>query len=92
MSSEAFRSHVGNRPGGAKVIAYECECSPKTAQSWLDGDSTPAGILDLRAMNAIPAYAALKREIASLQSDMDPRLQAKIAELHRMTLELAGPA
>lgn len=90
LSSQAFRAHVGDRPGGAQALADEIECSPKTAQSWLDGESTPAGILDLRAMARIPAYAALKREIAAMETTMDPRLQAKYQELHRLTLEIAG--
>jgi len=90
MSSSAFRQHVGDRPGAAKALAEDCECSPKTAQSWLDGESTPAGILDLRAMSAVPVYAALKREIAAMEMGLDPRLQAKYQELHRLTLQLGG--
>lgn len=90
LSSGAFREHVGDRSGGAKALADEIECSPKTAQSWLDGESTPAGILDLRAMSKVPAYAALKREIAAMEIGLDPRLQAKYAELHALTLRLAG--
>lgn len=90
LSSNAFREHVGSRIGGARALADEIECSPKTAQSWLDGESTPAGILDLRAMATIPAYAALKREIAAMESGMDPRLQAKYQELHALTLSLAN--
>lgn len=87
----AMRDHVGgSRPGGAKVIAEDCECSEKTAQNWLDGKAAPSGILDLRAMHAIPAYDALKREIAALERNLDPRLQAKYQELHRLTLELAN--
>jgi hypothetical protein len=89
LSSNAWRQFAGNRPGAAKFIAEVIECSPKTAQSWLDGESTPAGLLDMRAMNRNPVYAALKREIAGMESDMDPRLQAKYQELHRLTLELA---
>jgi hypothetical protein len=90
LSSRAFREHTGDRSGAAKALADEIECSPKTAQSWLDGESTPAGILDLRAMSRIPAYAALKREIAQLETDMDPRLQAKLMELHQLTQDLAN--
>lgn len=90
LSSAAFREFTGDRPGAAKAIADEVECSAKTAQSWLDGESTPAGILDLRALARIPTYAALKRQIAAMETDMDPRLQAKYQELHRLTLELAG--
>jgi hypothetical protein len=89
LSSDAWRAYAGSRPGAAKWIAEEVECSPKTAQSWLDGESTPAGILDMRAMNKNPIYAALKREIAGMECNLDPRLQAKYAELHRLTLELA---
>lgn len=90
LSSQAFREHVGDRPGASKALAEDVECSPKTAQSWLDGESTPAGILDLRAMSAVPAYAALKREIAAMEMGLDPRLQAKYQELHRLTLQLGG--
>lgn len=86
----AMRQEAGDRPGAAKFIAARIECSPKTAQSWLDGETAPSGILDCRAMNRLPAYAALKREIAAMETDMDPRLQAKYQELHRLTLELAG--
>ena len=87
--SRAFREHTGNRPGAAQELAGEIECSDKTTKSWLDGKTAPSGILDLRAMNRIPAYAALKREIAQLESDLDPRLQAKLQELHQLTQQLA---
>ena len=87
--AHSMREEAGDRPGAAKYIAELIECSPKTAQSWLDGETAPSGILDLRAMNRLPAYAALKREVAAMESDMDPRLQAKLQELHRLTLELA---
>ncbi len=87
--AKAMHQEAGDRPGKAKYIAELVECSPTTAQSWLDGETAPAGILDLRAMNRLSFYAALKREIAAMETDMDPRLQAKYAELHRLTLELA---
>lgn len=90
LSSSAFREHTRGLAKPSHVIADELECSPKTAQSWLDGESTPAGILDLRAMARIPAYAALKREIAAMEVTLDPRLQAKYQELHALTLALAG--
>jgi hypothetical protein len=89
LTQGAIREEAGARPGAAKYIANLLECSPKTVQSWLDGETAPSGILDLRAMNRLPAYAALKREIAALETTMDPRLQAKYQELHRLTLELA---
>ena len=88
--SKAMHEDTGDRPDKAKYLASKLECSWKTTKSWLDGDTAPSGILDLRAMNRIPAYEALKREIAALERDLDPRIQAKYQELHRLTLELAG--
>ena len=92
LSSQAFREHTGHRPGAAKELAAEIECSDKTTKSWLDGKTAPSGIYDLRAMNRIPAYAALNRKLAAMESAMDPRVQATIQELHRMTLALSEAA
>jgi hypothetical protein len=86
----AMREHVGERPGGAKILALEIECSEKTTQSWLDGKATPRGILCSRAMARIPEYAALKRKLAAQEAALDPRVQQTIHELHRMSIELAG--
>ena len=90
LSAAAFREHTGDRPGAAKELAGEIECSDKTTRSWLAGETAPSGILDLRAMARIPAYAALKRKLANQESALDPRVQETIQQLHRMTLELAG--
>lgn len=90
LSAKAFRDHAGDRPGAAKALAAEIECSDKTTRSWLAGETAPSGILDLRAMNRIPAYAALKRKLAAQEAALDPRVQATIQELHRMSLDLAG--
>lgn len=92
LSAKAFRDHIGGRPGAAKALAAEIECSDKTTKSWLNGETAPSGILDLRAMSRIPEYAALKRKLAAQESALDPRMQATIQELHRMTLQLAGGA
>lgn len=88
--AKAFRDHYGDRPGAAKAAAADLECSEKTTRSWFNAETAPANILDLRAMNKVPTYAALKREIAAPESDLDPRVQAKVQELHRLTLALAG--
>jgi hypothetical protein len=88
--AEAMRAEAGSGPGAAKKIAEKIECSDKTTRSWLEGKTAPSGIYDCRAMNRLPAYAALKREIAAMETNIDPRLQAKYQELHRLTLELAG--
>jgi hypothetical protein len=87
--SAAMHAEAGDRPGKAKYIAGKVGCSPKTAQAWLDAEATPAGILCNRAMAALPAYAALKRQIAGMDADLDPRVQQKIQELHRMMMDLA---
>ncbi len=86
----AMQEEAAGRPGAAKYIAAKLACSPKTAQSWLDGQTAPSGILDCRAMTRLPAYAALKDEIAAMERELNPRLQAKYQELHRLTLELAN--
>lgn len=91
-SQRAFREHTGDRPGAAKELACELECSDKTTRSWLAGETAPSGILDLRAMARIPAYAALKRRLAAQESALDPRVQQTIQELHSLTLQLAGGA
>ena len=89
-TQRVMREHVGASPGGAKRLADCLECSEATAKNYLEGRNAPSGILDLRAMHAIPAYAALKRQIASMEMDLDPRVQAKMMELYRMTMQLAG--
>lgn len=86
----AMHEEAGDGPGKAKRIAVKLECNEKTVQNWLDGKTTPSGILDRRALNKLPIYAALMREIAAMELDLDPRLQAKYQELHRLTLELAN--
>lgn len=88
----AMHEHTGGVTGGAKILAAEIECSEKTTRSWLNGETAPSGILDLRAMARIPAYDALKRKLAAQQSSLDPRVQETIQELHRMTMQLAGGA
>jgi hypothetical protein len=90
LSSDAWREFAGNRPGAAKFIAAAIECSPKTAQSWLDGESTPAGLLDMRAISRNPFYAALKDDVAGRRSEMNPRLKLKLQELRELALELDG--
>jgi hypothetical protein len=86
----AMHDEAGDGPGKAKRIAVKLECNEKTVQNWLDGKTTPSGILDRRALNKLPIYAAIVREIAAMEADLDPRLQAKYQELHRLTLELAN--
>ena len=89
-SQKAMRLEAGDRPGAAKYLASLVESSSKTTQSWLDGETAPSGILDLRAMARIPAYAALKRKLAAQEAALDPRVQQTIQELHALTISLSG--
>lgn len=86
-TSDAFRAFAGDGPGAAKRIAEALECSDKTAQNYLDGRNAPGGIHDSRALHAIPHYAAMKREIAAMEMDHDPRLQAKFNEFVKYVLD-----
>ncbi len=90
LVSEAFREHTGDRPGAAKELAAQIECSDKTTRSWLAGETSPSGILCARAMAKVPAYAALKRKLAAQEAALDPRVQSTIQELHALTMQLAG--
>lgn len=90
LVSNSMWDYAGKSPGAAKRIADKVECSDKTAQSWLDGKATPRGILCSRAMARVHTYAALKRKLAAQEASLDPRVQATIQELHRMTIELTG--
>lgn len=90
LVANAMWQEAGKAPGAAKRIAEKVECNDKTAQSWLDGKTTPANILEVRAMSRLPIYAALKRKLAAQESSLDPRVQQTIQELHRLQLELAG--
>ncbi len=83
---KVMREHVGEGPGGAKKLAELLECSPRTAENYLLGRTTPAGVMDLRCLNAIPGYAALKRELAEMEMNLDPRVQAKLQELAQLVM------
>lgn len=80
-SARAFRDFAGDSPGAAKKVAAALECSEKTAQNYLDARNAPGPIHDSRALYAVPHYAAMKRELAAMEMDHDPRLQAKFNEL-----------
>lgn len=87
LSAAAFRAFAGAGPGAATKIADAIECSKKTAQNYLDGRNAPGPIHDARALYAIPHYAAMKREIAQMETTLDPRLQAKLVEVARLVQE-----
>lgn len=90
-SKQAFREFAGSGPGAAKRVADALQCSDKTAHNYIEGRNAPGGIHDLRAMHAIPPYAAMKREIAAIEGGLDPRVLAKVLEFAEFVRE-HGPA
>ena len=75
ISAEAMRRHVGNDRSGAKLLADRLECSPRTAENYLQAKTAPSGIHFLRALSVIPEFQAEVRRIASMHTDMDPELE-----------------
>lgn len=81
ISAEAMRRHVGNDRSGAKLIADRLECSPRTAENYLQAKTAPSGIHFLRALAVIPEFQAEVRRISQMQTDMDPELERATAAL-----------
>jgi hypothetical protein len=77
-----MREFAGNENAVAK-LSNALQCSPGTAKNYLEGKTTPQGIHDRRALAVIPGYLSLSMELAGLQQVLDPKHQAKMAELMR---------
>lgn len=73
----------GYEGDAVKRIQCALECSSGTAKNYLNGDSTPSGVYDERAMAVIPGYFEVKAELAGLRMELDPRHQRKLAEFMR---------
>lgn len=86
-SKRAFRDFAGEGSQAASTVAEALECSKATAKNYLNGRNVPSGVHDLRALHAIPHYAAMKRELAAMEMDHDPRLQAKFNEFVKYVLD-----
>lgn len=91
-SKQAFRDFAGDGPEASGLVAEALECSKATAKNYLDGRNVPTGLYDLRAYHAIPQYTAMKRELAAMESDLDPRVQAKMVELAQLVMKHGGGA
>lgn len=71
-SQTAMQAHVGDDRSGAKKLADILECSPRTAENYLQGRTAPSGLHFLRALASIPEFQAEVRRLSAMQADMDP--------------------
>lgn len=71
-SQKAMQAHVGNDKSGAKLLADILECSPRTAENYLQGRTAPSGLHFLRALASIPEFQAEVRRLSAMQADRDP--------------------
>jgi hypothetical protein len=71
-SQAAMLAFVGEDRSGAKKISDALDCSPRTAENYLQGRTAPSGIHFLRALAAIPEFEAEVRRLSAMQADMDP--------------------
>jgi hypothetical protein len=78
-SSAAMRSHVGDDRHAAKRLGNILECSPRTAENFLLGRTTPSGIHFLRAYAMIPEFTAEVRRLTGMQSSQDPTFERDLA-------------
>lgn len=83
ISADAMRAHVGNDKGAAKVLAEKIGCSPRTAENYLQARSAPQGVHHVRAIAAIPEFAAAERYVSGLEADLDPDAERARIELMR---------
>jgi len=72
QSQAAMQAFVGTDRSGAKKISNVLDCSPRTAENYLQGRTAPSGIHFLRALACIPEFEAEVRRLSAMESDMDP--------------------
>jgi hypothetical protein len=78
-SSQAMRDHVGDDRHAAKRLGNILECSPRTAENFLLGRTTPSGIHFLRAYAMIPEFTAEVRRLTGMQQSQDPAFERDLA-------------
>lgn len=78
-SSAAMRAHVGDDRHASKRLGNILECSPRTAENFLLGRTTPSGIHFLRAYAMIPEFTAEVRRLTGMQQSQDPAFERDLA-------------
>lgn len=90
VASGAMRAHVGDDKHAAKRLSRILECSPRTAENYLLGRTTPSGIHFLRAYAVIPEFTAEVRRLTGMQQSLDPEFERDLAAfLNRADKHLA---
>lgn len=79
-ASKAMRDHVGDDRHAAKRLGNILECSPRTAENFLLGRTTPSGIHFLRAYAMIPEFTAEVRRLTGMAQSMDPAFERDLAQ------------
>lgn len=78
-ASKAMRDHVGEDRHAAKRLGNILECSPRTAENFLLGRTTPSGIHFLRAYAMIPEFTAEVRRLTGMAQSLDPAFERDLA-------------
>jgi hypothetical protein len=78
-ASKAMRDHCGDDRHAAKRLGNILECSPRTAENFLLGRTTPSGIHFLRAYAMIPEFTAEVRRLTGMAQSMDPKFERDLA-------------
>lgn len=73
VSADAMRQHMRNEDLSLKELAQEIGCNVRTAENYVQGRNSPAGINMLRCLATNPVFAARVREVTGLMGDLDPR-------------------
>lgn len=74
-----MRAHVGEDRHAAKRLGNILECSPRTAENFLLGRTTPSGIHFLRAYAMIPTFTAEVRRLTGMAASQDPAFERDLA-------------
>lgn len=78
-AAQAMRDHVGDDRHAAKRLCNILECSPRTAENFLLGRTTPSGIHFLRAYAMIPEFTAEVRRLTGKEASQDPTFERDLA-------------
>lgn len=79
LASNAMRAHVGDDRHATKRLSHILECSPRTAENYLLGRTTPSGIYFLRAYAMIPEFTAEIRRLTGMEASLDPAFERDLA-------------
>ena len=82
-SSGAIAAHMRDTGLTLKEVAQKIGCSDRTAENYVQGRTSPAGLHFLRCIAVIPEFEAEVRRVTSMMMDFDPRAHHAALELVR---------